>query len=340
MTKIDILRELDWILNYQTPIVPILDTHNNLFIKKEDCIPFSFGGNKCRIAASYFRDLIEKDCDVVITYGASSSNLCRVIANFANRYGLECVMVTPDELSESTCNSEMVEFLGAKRVLCPLDNVAGTIDKVISDYKSKANPYFIYGGGHGRLGTESYRNVMSQIVEYEKSEQISFDHIFITLATGTSMSGLIAENEFSNYGKSIIGISIARERDKAVAIMNESLAEENLCVALDSGKYKILGDYRCDGYGKFDDNVVDTIKNQLRINGLNLDTTYTGKSFYGMIDYLDRNNITGKNILFIHTGGTPLFFKDGCKYLNTNAKPSGGGDYQLVTYKTTLSSAA
>ena len=36
--------------------------------------------------------------------------------------------------------------------------------------------------------------------------------------------------------------------------------------------------------------------------------TYTGKAFYGMVRYLEEHQIHNKNILFLHTGGTPLFF--------------------------------
>jgi len=43
-------------------------------------------------------------------------------------------------------------------------------------------------------------------------------------------------------------------------------------------------------------------------DGIALDTTYTGKAFWGMQRYLEKQGIRGKNILFIHTGGTPLFF--------------------------------
>lgn len=318
MNKENILSELDWILTYKTPIVPISDWSNNLFVKKEECIPFSFGGNKCRIAASYFKELISNDCDVVITYGASSSNLCRVIANMAYRYGVQCVIVTPDELSETTCNSEMVEFLGAKRVKCPLDNVARTIDAVVEDYKKTNNPYFIYGGGHGVLGTESYRDVIRQICEYEKENNIAFDYIFMTLATGTSMSGIIVENEIGGYNKKVYGVSIAREYERAYQIMRDAIKDfdEKLDGVLENGNYKILGDYRCDGYGKYSEEIMNIVREEFKMNGLNLDTTYTGKAFFGMQDFLAKNNIKNKNILFIHTGGTPLFFKDTCKYLN------------------------
>ena len=39
-----------------------------------------------------------------------------------------------------------------------------------------------------------------------------------------------------------------------------------------------------------------------------LDATYTGKAFCGMLDYIQKERLTDRNILFIHTGGTPLFF--------------------------------
>ena len=39
-----------------------------------------------------------------------------------------------------------------------------------------------------------------------------------------------------------------------------------------------------------------------------MDTTYVGKAFWGMLKFLEDNRIEGKRVLFIHTGGTPLFF--------------------------------
>ena len=42
--------------------------------------------------------------------------------------------------------------------------------------------------------------------------------------------------------------------------------------------------------------------------GIPLDTTYTGKAFAGMLSHIKQERLKGKTILFIHTGGTPLFF--------------------------------
>ncbi|NLM60309.1 MAG: 1-aminocyclopropane-1-carboxylate deaminase, partial [Clostridium sp.] len=53
-----------------------------------------------------------------------------------------------------------------------------------------------------------------------------------------------------------------------------------------------------------------TIKDVLVHDGIPMDTTYVGKAYWGMKEYIKKNEIAEKNILFIHTGGTPLFFDD------------------------------
>ena len=62
------------------------------------------------------------------------------------------------------------------------------------------------------------------------------------------------------------------------------------------------------GYGEYDDAIRETILHVFHTTGMPLDPTYTGKAFCGMREYLKKHQIQGKNILFLHTGGTPLFF--------------------------------
>ena len=52
--------------------------------------------------------------------------------------------------------------------------------------------------------------------------------------------------------------------------------------------------------------MTDAIAKVITNYGIPLDATYTGKAFMGMTEYIE--DVKGKNILFIHTGGTPLFF--------------------------------
>ena len=69
-----------------TPICKLekISTKNQLYIKRDDLYPLSFGGNKARKAELFWKDIQAKQADYVVTYGSSSSNHCRVIANHSD----------------------------------------------------------------------------------------------------------------------------------------------------------------------------------------------------------------------------------------------------------------
>ena len=66
--------------------------------------------------------------------------------------------------------------------------------------------------------------------------------------------------------------------------------------------------YTSSGYGNADDEIQAVVRNMFINYGIPMDLTYTGKAYNGMLQYMVENRIENKNILFIHTGGTPLFF--------------------------------
>ena len=66
--------------------------------------------------------------------------------------------------------------------------------------------------------------------------------------------------------------------------------------------------YRQEGYGKYDDRIMKVIREEFCRNGLPLDPTYTGKAFWGMKEYIEEHQLEDCNVLFLHTGGTPLFY--------------------------------
>ena len=49
-------------------------------------------------------------------------------------------------------------------------------------------------------------------------------------------------------------------------------------------------------------------RNEFCRNGLPLDPTYTGKAFWGMKEYIEEHHLEDCDVLFLHTGGTPLFY--------------------------------
>lgn len=288
---------------------------NHLLMKREDLIPFSFGGNKARKAQLFFKEIDNGNYDCVVTYGSGSSNHCRIVANECCRRGIDCYIISPEEASENTFNSQMMKLFGAEISVVPVSYVHDTIENKLCELRSAGkHPYFIEGGGHGNIGTEAYVQCYNEIKEYEEAESIHFDYIFFASGTGTTHAGLVCGQLLNRDDRKIIGISIARKNPRGRNVVLDSIRQylesyNNVEFSEDAiGEKTVFLDDYTDGYGKDDKRVTDTIESVLKQYGIPLDSTYTGKAFMGMAKYIEQHQIKGKNILFIHTGGTPLFF--------------------------------
>lgn len=288
------------------------DGKNNYYIKRDDLFPVSFGGNKARKALLFFEDFKIKKADCIVTYGSSSSNHCRIIANLAISKGIPCYVIAPNESSAPTFNSKLIKLFGATVIHCPVSEVNKTIRRKLEELSlSGYNPYFIQGGGHGDIGTHAYVQAYKEIKTYEKLHGIDFDYIFHTSGTGTTQAGLVCGKLIYGDKKEIVGISIARGKKYGGKVILDSVNSYLKSLDMDlatNEAISFIDDYLLDGYGFYNKQILHTIKKFTIQDGIPLDTTYTGKAFWGMTEYIKRNNIIGKKILFIHTGGTPLFF--------------------------------
>jgi D-cysteine desulfhydrase len=305
---------------HQTPLHPLKfsDRRNTFYIKRDDLLPFSFGGNKVRIAQKYFGDMNKKGCDCIIAYGNSRSNLCRVIANMSKSKGIPCFVISPaDESGDriETNNSIIVKAMGAQIIPCTKADVAATVARAIGECRAQGlNPYYIYGDiygkGNEKVAVQAYFDVYQEIKEQELALRVHFDYIFLACGTGTTLAGLICGHLNNNDEREIIGISVARDEKHALSVVSDYIScfVDNIYDKQNNANILIADDFISGGYGYYNDDIIQTIKEILSTDGIPLDTTYTGKAFYGMKQYIRRKQIYGKNILFIHTGGTPLFF--------------------------------
>lgn len=290
---------------------------NNFYVLREDLLGFSFGGNKIRIGMEYLKDAKKKGCDCMIAYGSSSSNMCRVIANLCARESMECYVVSSVQEKEEyqeTHNSHIVELLGAHLVYCKKSQVAGTLNQLMTKLKAEGkNPYYIYGDilgkGTERIGIEAYKNVYQMLEKYQEKEGLNFDFIFHASGTGSTQAGLVLGKTLCQGKEEIIGISVAREKETGRDhILNLLSSAKEISLAEAHENLNFEDAYLMGGYGKTSSEIIQVIQNTFLKEGIPLDITYTGKAFYGMEQYIKEKQIYGKNILFIHTGGTPLFF--------------------------------
>ena len=285
---------------------------NELYIKRDDLYPFSFGGNKAKIAMEFMQDLKEKGKNCMVGYGLSSSNLNRAVASLCAKEGIPCHIIASDPEPESwkeTYNSKMVRATGAEFHLCNKKDEYEFTVNLLEDLKKQGyDPYYI-NGNPDRTGNEVVP-MRAYAKEYgELGEE--FDYVFVPMGAAMTVSGLIAGKARFGGKINIVGISIARLKERGDFVVRQCLDAYARAYGMerisDEG-YTLVYDYICDGYAKYNAEIAGVIDKVWGTLGIPLDPCYTGKAFWGMTEFIKKNNITGKKILFIHTGGTPLFF--------------------------------
>ncbi|MDO4438876.1 MAG: pyridoxal-phosphate dependent enzyme [Eubacteriales bacterium] len=290
-----------------------------IYIKRDDLIGFSFGGNKVRIAAEIFEEIRRKGYTAVISYGSYASNLNRVIAQMACYYGIKCYIVCKQEKDfRTTANMKLAEYSGAEYIYCDVLGVRESIEKAIRISESRGErPYYVYGNSLGEGNEEvllrAYKKAYNEIKNYSDKNEIHFDSIYLASGTGMTQAGLIA-GRYENKGKEEIrGISVARkavEAKKAIVrnLVNGKIFEASDIEMLNPLEMIKVNDLYLDGgYGFYGEGIADTVKMMVSRFGIALDPVYSGKAFYGMLSEIRKNDLEG-SFLFIHTGGMPGFF--------------------------------
>lgn len=142
---------------------------------------------------------------------------------------------------------------------------------------------------------------------------VHFDLIFLASSTGATQGGLTAGELLAGDGARVVGISVSRREARAREVIARDLEAYGEAMGIRLPDHaeravRITDRYLAGGYGKSTEEIRETVRTAYLRDGLNLDLVYTGKAFWGMEEYLKEHQIRGKQILFLHTGGTPLFF--------------------------------
>jgi len=300
---------------YPTPIQYYGEFQGNkIYIKRDDLTEPTLGGNKVRKLELFLAEAKNKDADYIVTYGSAQSNHCRLTVSMSNKLGFKVLLIlSKTDKVRYNGNFLLYDVFDTEIIWTDTYNVSETIDKIINTLKFEGySPYFIQGGGHGNLGTHAYKLVFDEILDQEIQLGISFDKIFHASGTGTTQAGLIVGNKIHKQNKDIIGISIARKEKRGKKVIADSIKDYILYkdekIRFSDEDIIFVDKYVGQGYADIYPGIISTIKFVAKKSSILLDPVYTGKAFYGMLRYIEENNIKDNNVLFIHTGGIPLLF--------------------------------
>jgi 1-aminocyclopropane-1-carboxylate deaminase/D-cysteine desulfhydrase-like pyridoxal-dependent ACC family enzyme len=281
-----------------------------LRVKHDDLFQACGGGNKARKLQYSVKAAQKEGHNAIVTTGGAQSNHVRATALMTARLGWKAIMVVHGEEPKTEiyqANLKLARLSGAKIRFVKADNVASAMDQSMEELKNDGyNPYYMRGGGHCVAGCYSYYDAVKEVKAQLKPEDYP-DYLVLASGTGATQAGLIAGCGSLLPGARVLGISVSRNKERGSQVIHESLRELNgaLARAGENAQEIHFDDaFVGEGYEAAYPRLLETIEWAAKAEGLVLDPTYTGKAFWGLVDYVRKGAVAkGANVLFWHTGG-------------------------------------
>ncbi len=249
-------------------------------------------------------------CDSCVTTGGIQSNHNRAIALMCARNGWKCHLVyhgTRERFEAEKGNALLVRKSGASVEFVEAEQIGPAMDAAMQRLKNEGlNPMYIHGGGHDFPGGLAFVDAVKSLKA--ECDKIGYkpEYIFHASGTGSTQAGIAVGLDLVGWNDvKLIGISVARRKERGTEVIEEfaNMLAHHLGSDKDyRGTIDFNTDYLCGGYECHTPEMDEYLDNVMRKTGLMFDTTYSGKAFYGMMDYIKKNNISAK-VLFWHTGG-------------------------------------
>jgi 1-aminocyclopropane-1-carboxylate deaminase/D-cysteine desulfhydrase-like pyridoxal-dependent ACC family enzyme len=285
-----------------------------LLVKRDDAIPFGFGGNKVRKLEFVVAQATAAGADTLVTLGGIQSNHARATAAAAAKLGLRCLIIAngapPERL---TGNALLDDLLGAE-----VEYIASRAERTAASERAMARlsgegrrPFFIPLGASTSVGALGFVRAVAELVE----QSIVPDVIVHASSSAGTHAGLAAGVALHELRTRVIGVSAddsAKEiQDKAREIirgMGPLLDVDG--DALATGCALEIDDTRVgDGYGIATPASHEAQRLAARCEAVFVDHTYTAKALGALIAYVRDGRFRGnETVLFWHTGGQAGLF--------------------------------
>jgi 1-aminocyclopropane-1-carboxylate deaminase/D-cysteine desulfhydrase-like pyridoxal-dependent ACC family enzyme len=273
-----------------------------LLVKRDDAIPFGFGGNKVRKLEFVLADALAADADVVVTVGGVQSNHARATAAAAAKLGLGCVLVLNGSPPERpTANALLDHLLGAKIEYIPsrAERRAAS-DEVMSRLRAEGrHPYFVPLGASTSVGAMGFVSAVDEMVE----QGVVPDVIVHAGSSGGTQAGLVAGIARHGLATRVIAVSADDPAESVAATVRgiirgiEGLSGFDGSVEVDDGHVGV-------GYGIPTEASRNAQELAARTEALFVDHTYTAKALGALIAYIRAARFdANQTVLFWHTGG-------------------------------------
>jgi 1-aminocyclopropane-1-carboxylate deaminase/D-cysteine desulfhydrase-like pyridoxal-dependent ACC family enzyme len=276
-----------------------------IFMKRDDAIPFGFGGNKVRKLEFVLGAALREGKNTVITCGGVQSNHCRATAAAAARLGLSCHLVLSGGRPEViTGNTRLDELYGAKlHFVADRAERAPAMEALAASLSGEGrSPLIIPLGASTPLGALGFTLAIFEMIGQGQRP----DLIVHASSSGGTQGGLLAGLALTGLTPRVVGVS-ADESAPALREVVETI-ERGVLELLGSDTRildaEVQDGFVGEGYGLATKASFEAQTLLARSEAIVVDHTYTAKALAGLIALLRGGAVKdGGSVLFWHTGG-------------------------------------
>ena len=293
----------------------------NLYVKRDDLLPGSAGGNKTRKLEFCIADALEKNADTIITCGAIQSNHCRLTLSWAVKENLDCHLILEERVAgtynkDASGNNFLYQLLGVKSIeVVPggSDTTAAMEQKAQTLKTEGKKPYLIPIGASNAIGALGYAACAEETINQLNTMHLDIDHIILPSGSAGTHAGMVTGMIGGNMGIPITGINVSQSKqEKEIKVYNlavETAEKLDIKGKITREDIVCFDEYVGAGYSIPTDSMVESVKLFARTEGILLDPVYSGKTAAGLIDLIHKSHFPkGSNVLFLHTGGSPALY--------------------------------
>ena len=281
----------------------------NVWIKRDDLCGVALGGNKVRKLEFLLAEAKAQGYDLVMTTGQAQSNHAMLTAACAQRLGMDCILVLKKRGITERKGNQILNYLIGVEVRFidtdSYDDIYKEMDRIGEELGRKV--YKIPCGGSNALGSLGYVDCMREISESGQH----FEHIICACGSGGTAAGSVLGAAIYMPDTHVMCAMVDNDPFDVIvpALMKETAALMDADVEI---PIPDLVDMCGPGYSIPSEEGNEAIAMMMKLEGIVLDTCYTGKTFASLIKRAREGYYKPEdNVLFVHTGGAGgLFAQD------------------------------
>ena len=298
----------------------------DLWVKRDDATGGAEAGNKIRKLEFLLAEALEVSADTVVTCGGIQSNHARATAICAAALGLRAVLFlrtgAPEKGLPIEGNVLLDRMVGAEiRLITPeqyrdRSRIMAEAAEALAAEGHRA--YVVPEGGSNGRGALGYVAAMAEVREQLDRGVAGgggFDVIVHACGSGGTAAGLALGAGQFGVAREVRAMAVSDDAATFEAIIARVIGEARALAPGLGAAAKLVVDDRAKGpaYAVSTPAQRAVMVRVARESGLILDPVYTGKAFAGLVEMVERGELSGARVLFVHTGGLPGLLAQGAE---------------------------